>query len=78
MSENPRPYGRPLKGRERRIQVGVYMMPNVVDMIDDYIAERYDPKKGQYSRSEFINEAVEKHMRDLGLIENKDDEEKQG
>ena len=33
--------------------------------------------KPSYSRSDIINEAIEKHMKELGIIENDDDEEMQ-
>jgi len=69
-----KPLGRPLKGKERRFQVGVYLSAYITDRIDAYVAERQISERG-YSRSDFINEAVEKHMTDIGLTERSKDED---
>ena len=69
------PLGRPLKGKDRRLQIGVYVSGSVIDTIDEYVEEQKAAKKWQYSRSDFINEAIDKHMKDLGLIGGDDDGE---
>lgn len=79
MSENKenKPLGRPMKGKDRRMQIGVYVAGSVIDLIDEYVAERQVTQRS-YSRSDFFNEAIEKHMKDLGMIGGDRDEEKQG
>ena len=67
--------GRPMKGKDRRFQVGVYLPGSIVDTIDEYVVEQQKETPGQFSRSDFINEAVIKHMTDLGLIEGDKDEQ---
>ena len=76
--EEPKPLGRPMKGKDRRLQIGVYVAGSVVDIMDAYVEGRKATGQWSYSRSDFINEAIDKHMKDLGLIEGDDDEEKQG
>ena len=63
-----RPMGRPLKGKDRRMQIGVYVAGSVIDAMDNYVANRQEKKRG-YSRSDFINEAIEMYMGELGLLE---------
>lgn len=63
--------GRPKKGKDRRIDVKVYITGSVLETIDDYVAERQQERRG-YSRSDFFNAAVEKYMQDLGLAERED------
>ena len=71
--EEPKaPLGRPLKGRDRRVQIGVYVAGSVVDAIDAYVEARDIAERRSYSRSDFINEAIEKHMKDLGLWEGRE------
>ena len=66
--------GRPLKGKDRRVQIGVYVAGSVIDMMDGYVAKRQAVEVRSYSRSDFINEAIEQYMTSLGLIEGKDDQ----
>jgi hypothetical protein len=72
MSETKSQMGRPKKSKDRRIQMSFYIPTGVMDTIADYVEERQRTAKG-YSRSDFINEAIEKHMRDLGLAGGEDD-----
>ena len=66
--------GRPRKGKDRRFQVGVYLPGSVVDVIDNYVESQQRERPRQFSRSDFINEAVIKHMADLGIMEGSADE----
>ena len=76
--QESRPMGRPLKGKDRRMQIGVYVAGSVIDAMDSYVADRQQKKRG-YSRSDFINEAIEMYMGDLGLLEEEEaGAEKQG
>ncbi len=59
--------GRPMKGQDRRLQVAVYVTGSTLDTIDEYVTERQIERRA-YSRSDFFNEALEKHMKDLGLV----------
>ena len=65
--------GRPRKGKDRRLQIGVYIPSSVVDTIDEYVESKQPEMGRQYSRSDFINEAVNKHMRELGIIGGEED-----
>ena len=60
--------GRPTKGKARRIELSVYVPSGTVDTIEEYVADRQQAERG-YSRSDFFNEAIEKHLRDLGITE---------
>ena len=62
------PLGRPRKGKDRRLQIGVYLPGSLVDIIDDYAENRQAELGKQYSRSDFINEAIEKCLKDLGIF----------
>lgn len=68
------PLGRPRKGKDRRLQIGVYLPGSLVDIIDEYAENRQAELGKQYSRSDFINEAVEKHMRELGIWDGEDED----
>lgn len=59
------PYGRPMKGKTRRVPTTVHISTGTLDIIDDYLEER----GGLVSRSDFINEAINEHLRRLGLVE---------
>ena len=71
-TDNRPSLGRPMKGKDRRIQVGVYIPGSVLDTIENYVEQRQATERG-YSRSDFINEAITKHMTDLGMIGGDDD-----
>ena len=75
--QDKRPYGRPLKGKDRRVSVAVYVTGSTLDTVDDYVRARQQQERA-YSRSDFVNEALERHMKDLGITEGRNDNEKQG
>ena len=59
-------YGRPLKGRSRRVPITVHASVETLDIIDDYVEEQSQQRENQYSRSDFWNEAAEALLRSLG------------
>jgi hypothetical protein len=72
--------GRPRKGKDRRQQIGVYVTGSVIEVIEGYVANRQATQRA-YSRSDFFNEALELYMKEIGLIQPKeegtnDDEQK--
>ena len=73
MKPDNRPFGRPLKGKDRRVSVAVYVTGSTLDAIEEYVAERQQTER-TYSRSDFVNEALEKYMRGLGILGGDDDE----
>jgi hypothetical protein len=77
MSDSKRIFGRPLKGKDRRVSIAVYVTGSTVDTIDEYVMERQQTQR-TYSRSDFFNEALEKHMKDLGIIGDDNGEKEQG
>ncbi|MDR3349479.1 MAG: hypothetical protein LBO03_07750 [Acidaminococcales bacterium] len=80
MKTDPKSLGRPKKSKDRRIGINCYIAGSLLDAMDEYVAERQRKNKG-YSRSDFFNEALEKHMRDLGLLQDEagdGDEKKPG
>ena len=53
------PYGRPMKGASRRVPTTVHIPTGTLDIIDNYIDDREkNVETGRMSRSDFINEAV--------------------
>lgn len=63
-------YGRPMKGASRRIPVTVHLTVGALDIIDNYIDDHEKGvEKGRMSRSDFINEAVNAYLVELGLME---------
>lgn len=64
------PYGRPMKGASRRVPTTVHIPTGTLDIIDNYIDDREkDVETGRMSRSDFINEAVNRYLVELGLVE---------
>ncbi len=59
-------YGRPLKGKSRRVPITVHSSIGMLDTIDAYVEERDKAEKGAYSRSDFFNEAALAYLRQLG------------
>jgi hypothetical protein len=72
MNETKSQMGRPKKSRERRIGVNSYIAGGILDMTDDYVAERQKTSRG-YSRSDFINEALAQRLKDLGAWQGADE-----
>lgn len=63
------PYGRPMKGKFRRVPATVHIPTGVLDIIDDYLEERNAQDGTKITRSDFIVEAIEAHIKKLGLEE---------
>ena len=67
---NKMPYGRPMKGASRRVPTTVHLPTGTLDIIDNYIDDREkNVESGRMSRSDFINEAVNRYLVELGLVE---------
>ena len=63
-------YGRPMKGKSRRVPITVHSSVGLLDII----VEKRDPEEnGAYSRSDFFNEAALAYLKQLGF--DLDDEE---
>ena len=60
-------YGRPLKGRSRRVPITVHASVGTLDIIDEYVEERKKQQERQYSRSDFWSEAATMYMKQLGI-----------
>lgn len=63
------PYGRPIKGKSRRVPTTVYIPTGTLDIIDDYLEERNAKDGTKITRSDFIVEAINARMKELGLEE---------
>ena len=64
------PYGRPMKGASRRVPTTVHLPTGTLDIIDNYIDDHEkNVESGRMSRSDFINEAVNRYLVELGLAE---------
>lgn len=63
------PYGRPMKGKYRRVPATVHIPTGVLDIIDEYLEERNAQDGTKITRSDFIVEAIEAHIKKLGLEE---------
>lgn len=68
-------YGRPMKGKSRRVPITVHASVETLDIIDRYVEERSQQEEHQYSRSDFWNEAATIYMKQLGIAP--EDEEKE-
>lgn len=63
------PYGRPMKGKYRRVPATVHIPTGTLDIIDDYLEERNAQDGTKITRSDFIVEAIEARLKELGLAE---------
>lgn len=63
------PYGRPMKGKYRRVPATVHIPTGTLDIIDNYLEERNEKDGTKITRSDFIVEAIEAHLKELGLAE---------
>ncbi len=63
------PYGRPMKGKYRRVPTTVHIPTGTLDIIDEYLKERNAQDGTKTTRSDFIVEAIEAHLKKLGLAE---------
>jgi hypothetical protein len=60
-------YGRPIKGKSRRVPITVHAPLGLLDIIETYVEERDKQEEKAYSRSEFFTEAALIYLRQLGL-----------
>ncbi len=58
-------YGRPMKGKFRRVPTTVHIPTGTLDIIDDYLEQQ----PGTTSRSDFIVAAIDAYLEKLGLSE---------
>ena len=59
-----------MKGASRRVPTTVHIPTGTLDIIDNYIDDREkNVETGRMSRSDFINEAVNRYLVELGLVE---------
>ena len=56
-------YGRPMKGKYRRVPTTVHIPTGTLDIIDDYL----EAQLGTTSRSDFIVAAIDAYLKQLGL-----------
>ncbi len=63
------PYGRPMKGKYRRVPATVHIPTGTLDIIDEYLEERNAQDGTKITRSDFIVEAIDAHLKKLGLSE---------
>ncbi len=63
------PYGRPMKGKYRRVPATVHIPTGTLDIIDEYLEERNAQDGTKITRSDFIVEAIDAHLKKLGLAE---------
>ena len=64
------PYGRPMKGASRRVPTTVHLPTGTLDIIDNYIDDREkNVESGRMSRSDFINEAVNRYLVEHALAD---------
>lgn len=61
------PYGRPMKGKFRRVPATVHIPTGVLDIIDNHLEEINERDGTKITRSDFIVEAIEEHIKRLGL-----------
>ena len=66
-------YGRPMKGKSRRVPITVHSSVGLLDIIDELVEKRDQEENGAYSRSDFFNEAALAYLKQLGF--DLDDEE---
>lgn len=69
-------YGRPLKGKTRRVPITVHSSVGMLDIIDEYVEERDRQEEKAYSRSDFYNEAAVAYLKILGRVLDDDESEK--
>ena len=68
-------YGRPLKGKTRRVPITVYAALGMIEEIDKYVEERNTQQEAAYSRSDFYNEAAALYLKSKGRLPEEDQEE---
>lgn len=60
-------YGRPLKGKTRRVPITIHAPVGMLDVIDSYVDERTEAEARAYSRSDFYAEAATALLRSMGI-----------
>ena len=60
-------YGRPMKGKFRRVPATVHIPTGVLDIIDTFLEESNERDGTKVTRSDFIVEAIEDRIKKLGL-----------
>lgn len=68
-------YGRPLKGKTRRVPITVYAALGMIEEIDKYVEERNTQQEAAYSRSDFYNETAALYLKNVGRLPEEDQEE---
>ena len=61
--------GRPIKGSSARKGITIHMELGKIDIIDEFVHKQRDGGNRGYSRSEFVDEAITKYMKELGLTD---------
>ncbi len=64
-----------MKGKYRRVPATVHIPTGTLDIIDEYLEERNAKDGTKITRSDFIVEAIDDHLKKLGLAENTSPEE---
>lgn len=62
-------YGRPMKGRTRRVPLTVHAPLDTLEAIDEYVREQ----GGSFSRSDFYEEAAKRYLVAMGRIPDEDE-----
>lgn len=60
-------YGRPLKGKTRRVPITIHAPVGMLDIIDSYVDERAEAEGRAYSRSDFYAEAATALLHSMGI-----------
>lgn len=61
-------YGRPLKGKTRRVPITVHAAIGLLDIIDEHVEEIKQQQTSSYSRSDFYDEAIKLYLDHLGKL----------
>jgi hypothetical protein len=67
--------GRPMKGKNRRIQTTIYAESRLLDIIESIVAEKQNGGESGYSRSEFYHEAAVMYLKHLGKMPEEEENE---
>lgn len=70
-------YGRPLKGKTRRVPITIHAPVGMLDIIDEYTEEQDQQQEAAYSRSDFYNEAATFYLKHLGRMPEEEPETEQ-
>ena len=64
MIDGNQPMGRQRKLKEKRIRIGSYFDESTVEAMDEYVFKQKKERR-EYSRSDFVNEAVVNELKRL-------------